>query len=90
MHIFTLIFFVLAIWRFNGFWVTVFFTVIITMILALVVIVFVSLFLNMFITTFHITGIFTHFSVISFISFLRIILKIFYYFMFGCFFFALL
>ena len=78
LHIFTFIFIVLAIWQFNGFCITVFFTVIIvTMILALVFIVFTSLFLNMFIKLFNVTGIFTNFSIISFISFLRIILGFF-------------
>ena len=77
LHIFTFNFFVLVIWRFNGLWITVFFTVIITMILALVFIVFTSLFLNMFIKLFNITGIFAHFSIISFVSFLRIILGFF-------------
>ena len=83
LHIFIFIFFVLVIWQVNAFCITLFFTVIITMILALVFIVFTAMFLNMFIKLFYIIGIFTHFSIIICISFLRIIFRIFYYFMFG-------
>ena len=87
LHIFIFIFFVLVIWQVNAFCITLFFTVIITMILALVFIVFTAMFLNMFIKLFYIIRIFTHFSITICISFLCIIFRIFYYFMFGCLFF---
>ena len=54
------------------------------MILALVFIVFTALFVNIFIKLSYIIGIFTHFSISICISFLRIVFRIFYYFMFGC------
>ena len=90
LHIFIFIFFVLVIWQVNAFCITLFFTVIITMILALVFIVFTAMFLNMFIKLFYIIGIFTHFSIITCVSFLCIIFRIFYYFMVGCLFFSCL
>ena len=84
LRIFIFIFFVPVIWQFNAFCITVFFTVIIIMILALVFIVFTALFVNVFIKLSYIIGIFTHFSISICINFLRIVLRIFYYFMFGC------
>ena len=64
-----------------------FFAVIDTIIFVLAFIVFTALFINMFTKLFYIIRILKHFSVITCISFLRIIVKIFYYFMFGYFFF---
>ena len=57
------------------------------MILVLVFIVATTMLLNMFLKLFYIIGIFTHFSIIICISFLFIIFRIFYYFMFDCLFF---
>ena len=84
LQIFIFIFLVPVIWQFNAFCITVFFTVIITMILALVFIVFTALFVNIFIKLSYIIGIFSDFSISICISFLFIIFRIFYYFMFGC------
>ena len=81
------IFFVFVRCQFNAFCINSFFTVIVAMILALVFIVFTALFLNMFVKLYYIIGIFTHFSVINCISFLRIIFRNFFHFMFGCLFF---
>ena len=83
-QIFIFIFFVPVIWLFNSFYITVFFTVIIIMILAVVFIVFTALFVNIFIKLSYIIGIFTHFSISICINFLRIVFRIFYYFMFAC------
>ena len=58
----TFIFFVLAIWQFNAFCITVFFTVIVTIILRLVFIVFTTLFLSVFIKLFYIRNIHIFFS----------------------------
>ena len=87
LRIFTFILFILVIWQFNAFCMTVFLSVIVTVTLALAFIVFTILFLIMFIKLFYIIGILKHFSIIICISFLHIIFRIFYYFMFGCFFF---
>ena len=84
MQIFIFIFFVIVTWQFNAFCITVFFTVIIIMILALVFIVFTAMFVNILIKLSYIIGIFTHFSISIYINFLRIVFRIFYYFMFGC------
>ena len=54
------------------------------MILALAFIVSTALFVNIFIKLSYIIGIFTHFSISICISFLRIVFRIFYYFVFGC------
>ena len=64
-----------------------FFAVVDTIILVLAFIVFAALFINMFTKLFYIIRILKHFSIITCISFLRIIVRIFYYFMFGYFFF---
>ena len=85
-QIFIFIFFVPVIWRFNALCITVFFMVIIIMILPLLFIVSTALFVNIFIKLSYIIGIFTHFSISICIIFLRIAFKIFYYFLFGCFF----
>ena len=54
------------------------------MILALAFIVSTALFVNIFIKLSYIIGIFTHFLISICISFLRIVFRIFYYFVFGC------
>ena len=82
LHIVIFIFFVLVIWQVNAFCITLFFMVIIRIFLALVFIVFTAIFLNMFLKLFYIIGIFTHFSIIICFSFLCIIFRIFYYFVF--------
>ena len=88
MHIFIFVFFVLLIWQYDAFCITVIFMVFITMILALVFIVFKAPFLNMFIKLFYITGTFIHFSIIICINFLLDIFRGFFcYFMFGSLFF---
>ena len=84
LQIFIFVFLVPVIWQFNAFCITVFFTVIIIMILALVFIVFTALFVNIFMKLSYIIGIFSDSSISICISFLRIIFRIFYYFMFGC------
>ena len=84
LHIFIFISSVTVIGQLNSFCITVLFTVIIIMILALVFIVFTALFVNIFIKLSYIIGIWTHFSISICINFLRIVFRIFNYFMFGC------
>ena len=58
-----------------------FFAVVDTIILVLAFIVFAALFINMFTKLFYIIRILKHFSIITCISFLRIIVRIYFFFL---------